>query len=67
MSVSSTCRGWQLLVMLDRVVPATRKALNRAGLSIDDIDDIDVFEVTRSVCPRPAGKGRASSTSTRTS
>ena len=53
----STCRGWQLLVMLDGAIPATRKALNRAGLSIDNIDDIDDLEVTRSVGPRPAGIG----------
>ncbi|SNQ50589.1 3-ketoacyl-CoA thiolase [Frankia canadensis] len=47
---SFSVTGSDPLLMLTGVIPATRKVLERAGLSIDDID---VFEVNEAFAPVP--------------
>lgn len=47
--------GSDPLVMLDGVIPATRKALARGGLTIDEID---VFEVNEAFAPVPIAWAR---------
>jgi acetyl-CoA acyltransferase len=47
--------GSDPLVMLDGIIPATRKVLERAGLSIEDID---AFEVNEAFAPVPLAWAR---------
>jgi len=48
--------GSDPLVMLDGVIPATRKALERSGLAIDEID---TYEVNEAFAPVPLAWARA--------
>jgi acetyl-CoA acyltransferase len=47
--LSRVAVGSDPILMLTGVIPATRKALERAGLSIDDIDAIEINEAFASV------------------
>ncbi|MBV9930964.1 MAG: acetyl-CoA C-acetyltransferase [Alphaproteobacteria bacterium] len=45
-----TVTGGDPVIMLEEVIPATRRALDRAGMKIDDID---LFEVNEAFAPVP--------------
>ncbi|HEY0311206.1 MAG TPA: acetyl-CoA C-acetyltransferase, partial [Allosphingosinicella sp.] len=48
--VNLTVTGGDPVIMLEEVIPATRRALNRAGMRIDDID---LYEVNEAFAPVP--------------
>lgn len=48
--VNMTVTGGDPVIMLEEPIPATRRALQRAGLSIDDID---LYEVNEAFAPVP--------------
>jgi len=50
--VATALVGTEPLIMLDGPVPATRKALDKAGLSLDDIDLFEINEAFASVVLR---------------
>jgi len=48
--VNLTVTGGDPVIMLEEVIPATRRALERSGMSIDDID---LYEVNEAFAPVP--------------
>jgi acetyl-CoA C-acetyltransferase len=48
--VNLTVTGGDPVIMLEEVIPATRRALQRSGMSIDDID---LYEVNEAFAPVP--------------
>ncbi len=48
--VNLTVTGGDPVIMLEEVIPATRRALDRAGMKIDDID---LYEVNEAFAPVP--------------
>jgi acetyl-CoA C-acetyltransferase len=48
--VNLTVTGGDPVIMLEEVIPATRRALHRSGMSIDDID---LYEVNEAFAPVP--------------
>ena len=54
-------RGADPVMMLTAPIPATQHALKRAGMSIDDID---VVEINEAFAPRSCWRGSLNSTPT---